>query len=391
MTNRLYYDSAYLTEWETRITETLKRQDGWYVVLEESAFYPHGGGQPCDYGTINGIHVLDVVSEEDKMLHKVERLPEGTAAACRIDWRRRFDHMQQHSGQHLLSAVCLKLYGAMTVSFHLGAEAATIDVERSELSPEELVSLEREVNQAVYDNRRIRAYMVSEEEASRLPLVKPPKVTGQVRIVEIEGVEYNACGGTHVGSTGGIGMIKLLRAEKMKGNTRITFKCGNRALEEFNDCLGILGELSAKFNTGKDEIIDRIEKWELEQRLLQTELAALKEANDTYAARELLEMREDGLIAHSFEDKPLKELQSLALKLTTMSDVPVLLADFTGCKVVLAHSGRFERSCGAFIKEHVGQFHGKGGGSTVMAQAGFGSQEDTSAFFEFAMQTLLGK
>ncbi|TLS49068.1 hydrolase [Paenibacillus antri] len=387
MTKRLYYDTAYLTEWETRITKTLQREDGWYVALAESAFYPHGGGQPCDYGTIDGIPVLDVISEEDEVLHKVERLPEEAAAVCRIDWRRRFDHMQQHSGQHLLSATCLKLYGAMTVSFHLGADSATIDVERSELSPERLAALEREANEAVFRNLAISSYVVSAEAASRLPLVKPPKVTGDVRIVEIEGIEYNACGGTHVSATGGIGLIKLLRAEKQKGNTRITFKCGFRALEEFNDGAAILGRLSAKFNAGKDAILDRFAKWEEEQRQLQKELAELKEQRDAYVARELLERRDNGAIAVAFEEKPLKELQGLAGKVAAMTDVPVLLADRAGFKVVLAHGGRFGLACGDFVKEHAGAYRGKGGGSDTLAQAGFARWDEAAAFFEFAKRT----
>ncbi|WP_309121194.1 DHHA1 domain-containing protein [Paenibacillus sp.] len=387
MTKRLYYDTAYLTEWGTHLSKTLRREDGWYVALAESAFYPHGGGQPCDYGTIDGIPVLDVISEEDEVLHKVERLPEGAAVLCRIDWRRRFDHMQQHSGQHLLSAVCLRLYGAMTVSFHLGADSATIDVELPELSPERLAALEREANDVVFQNRAIASYVVSGEAASRLPLVKPPKVTGDVRIVEIEGVEYNACGGTHVSATGGIGLIKLLRAEKQKGCTRITFKCGFRALEEFNAGAAILGRLSATFNAGKDAILDRFAKWEEEQRQLQKELAELKEKHDAYVARELLERRDDGVIAVAFEDKPLKDLQGLAGKVAAMTDVPVLLADRAGSKVVLAHGGRFGLACGAFVKEHAGAYRGKGGGSATLAQAGFGSWDEAAAFFAFAKRT----
>ncbi|SEO03471.1 alanyl-tRNA editing protein [Paenibacillus sp. OV219] len=384
MTIRLYYNSSYVTEWETKITKTLERDDGWYVLLEESAFYPHGGGQPCDTGTINGVPVLDVISEEDEVLHKVERLPDGTTVLCQIDWQRRFDHMQQHSGQHLLSAVCLKLFGAMTLSFHLGIDSATIDVERPELTLEHLSQLELEVNQAIYDNHRIASYTVSEEEASRLPLVKSPTVTGNVRIVEIENVEYNACGGTHVASTGGIGMIKLLRTEKIRGNTRISFKCANRALKEFNDCLGIIGKLSLKFNTGKEDIVARVEKWEQEEKQILTEMAALKEQNDSFVARELLERQESGLIAHQFENKPLKDLQSLAIKLSSLTNNPVLLVDLTDFKVVLSHSGRFERACGAFFKEHLGEYGGKGGGSGTMAQAGFGTLNEVLAFYEFA-------
>lgn len=388
MTIRLYYDSSYVKEWETKITKSLKREDGWYVLLEESAFYPHGGGQPCDTGTINGIPVLDVISEEEDVLHKVERLPEGTAAACRIDWQRRFDHMQQHSGQHLLSAVCLKLFDAVTLSFHLGTDIATIDVEAAELTQEQLSRLEREVNQSIYANHRIVSYMVSEEEASRLPLVKAPKVSGTIRIVEMESVEYNACGGTHVASTGGIGMIKLLRTEKTKGNTRISFKCGNRALAEFNDCMAILGKLSSKFNTGKEDIVARIEKWEQEQQLLQGEMAVLKEQSDSFVARELLEQNDGSLIAYQFENKPLKDLQSLAMKLTSLSPKPVLLADLSEFKVVLSHSGSTELSCGAFFKEHLGAYGGKGGGSSNMAQAGFGTQNEALAFYEFARARL---
>jgi alanyl-tRNA synthetase len=383
MTKKLYYDSAYLAEWQTGISKTLEREDGYYVVLEETAFYPHGGGQPCDEGYINGIPVLDVISEEDEVLHKLESLPEETKVTCQVDWNRRFDHMQQHSGQHLLSAVCRDLYQAMTVSFHLGTDYATIDVEQPELAPDQLASIESEVNRQIYQNRSIDSYFVTQEEMAHLQLVKQPKVTENIRIVEIKGVEYNACGGTHVSSTGEIGMIKLLKAEKQKGNTRIYFKCGYRALEEFNESLRILGALSSKFKTGKDEIIDRIEKWEYEQKQLQAELADLKEKINGYVSQELLSSCEGNLIAQVFEDKPLKDLQILAGKLASESDLPVLLATTEENKVVFAHNGSSALSCGAFFKAHLEKFNGKGGGSDKIAQAGFPTWEDAFAFYEF--------
>lgn len=388
MTSKLYYESAYLQEWETTVTSTEEREDGLYVILEETAFYPHGGGQPCDYGVIHSIPVLDVLLEGDEVLHKVEKLPDQQTVHCRIDWSRRFDHMQQHSGQHLLSAAFREVFQAMTLSFHLGNEYATIDIERAELTPEQMLQVEEVVNRHIYMNHRISSYLVSEEELSRMPLVKQPKVTDNFRIVEIEGVEYNACGGTHVSSTGAIGMIKLLRAEKQKGNIRITFKCGTRALEEFNESVRILGSLSAKFNTGKDEIIDRIEKWENEQKQLQAELAALKEENDGYAARDLLAHTEGSIIANVFEHKSLKDLQSLAVKLTSLSDFPVLLLSALENKVVLAHSGSADFSCGAFFKANLAEFQGKGGGSDKMAQAGFADWTSALAFYEYAKTAL---
>lgn len=384
MTNKLYYNSTYQTDWQTRVTETIEREDGLYVLLEETAFYPHGGGQPCDLGAIQGIPVLDVISEEELVLHKLERLPNEESVTCQIDWNRRFDHMQQHSGQHLLSAVCLEKHNFMTLSFHLGEDYCTIDIEVPELSADQLYSIEREVNRQIYLNHNILSYFVTGEEASQLKLVKQPKVTENIRIVEIKDVEYNACGGTHVSSTGEIGIIKLLKAEKIKANTRIYFKCGYRALEEFNTSQQILGTLSSKFNTGKDEIIDRIEKWENEQKLLQAEIYLLKEKNDDYVVQELLNEQAGKMIAQVFEDKSLKDLQSLANKLTSKCDLPVLLATSAENKVVFAQNGSTEISCGAFFKAHLGSYNGKGGGSDKLAQAGFPTWEDALAFYEFA-------
>lgn len=195
MTKKLYYDSAYLNEWSTTISGTLEREDGIYVTLAETAFYPHGGGQPCDTGYIGELPVLDVVLEDNEVLHKVAQLPAHTEVNCRIDWNRRFDHMQQHSGQHLLSAVFRDLYQAMTLSFHLGSDYATIDIGLPELSAAQMAEAEQEVNRQIYLNRSIVSYFVTAEEMARLPLVKLPKVTEDIRIVEIEGVEHNACGG----------------------------------------------------------------------------------------------------------------------------------------------------------------------------------------------------
>ncbi len=140
MTKKLYYDSAYLQEWHTSVSQVIEREDGLFLILEETAFYPHGGGQPCDAGSIGGIPVLDVILEEDEVLHKVETMPSERKVSCQIDWNRRFDHMQQHSGQHLLSAVFRELYQAMTLSFHLGNDYATIDIELQELTPDQLAA-----------------------------------------------------------------------------------------------------------------------------------------------------------------------------------------------------------------------------------------------------------
>ncbi|MEK4370602.1 alanyl-tRNA editing protein [Paenibacillus sp. FSL R5-0473] len=389
MTQKIYYDSAYTREWHTTITDRVDKEDGVYVTLAETAFYPHGGGQPCDLGQIGGIAVLDVNIEDGEVWHKLERFPEQTEVHCEIDWERRFDHMQQHTGQHLLSAITLKLTEAMTLSFHLGTEYDTIDVAAAELGANQLTAIEQEVNRQIYRNARINTSWVTAEEAAQLPLVKQPTVTEDIRIVEIEGVEYNACGGTHVSATGEIGIIKLLKTEKVKGGTRIYFKCGTRALNEFTATQNVLNSIMVKLKTSKDELLERIEKMELEQKQLQTELNAVKTTNDAYYADELLAARQGLVIAQVFEDKSLKDMQSLATKLTADHEGLVLFVSISEAKVVLAQNGQPpEWACGPFFKGNLGAYQGKGGGSEKMAQAGFASSEDALAFYEFTKDQL---
>jgi alanyl-tRNA synthetase len=388
MTNKLYYISPYTTEWETEIRKTVERDHSTYVILKETAFYPHGGGQPSDKGSINGIPVLDVFTEEEEVFHLLERLPESKTVSCRLDWDRRFDHMQHHSGQHLLSAVCRNLYEAKTVSFHLGHDYVTIDVDRSDLSKTDLEMIEQEANRQIYKNRKIKSYFVTNEEMKQLTLAKIPKVTENIRIVEIEGIEHNACGGTHVSHTGEIGMIKLFKTEKQKGATRIFFKCGYRALKNFNDSLDVLGSLSLKFNTGRNDIIDRVVKWEMEHNRLESEVDHLKEQCNAYLVQELLTKAKNGFLAHIFEGKPFNDIKDLALKTASENDIIVLFAALEENKILLAHDGTRSLSCGKFLKEHLPAFNGKGGGSEKSAQAGFPSREDTIGFFHFTKEKM---
>lgn len=388
MTTKLYYESAYLQEWLTTVTAVTEGDGGHYVELAATAFYPHGGGQPCDSGMINGIPVLDVSLEGERIVHKLERpLAAGERVDCRLDWDRRFDHMQQHSGQHLLSAVCRDVVQAMTVSFHLGQDYCTIDVDQPTLSPGQLAAVEAEVNRHIYLNHPIESYFVTDEEAAALPLVKALQVSENIRIVETKDVEYNACGGTHVSATGAIGMIKVLKADKQKGNTRIFFKCGLRALEEANAQARILAELSARFNTNREDLSARLDKQEQDLKQLQTEVEALRGKQDEYLIQELLSQTavdKGRFIAHSFPDKPLKDLQPLAVKLSERSGLPVLLLTAIDNKTVLAGPAGTAFSCGAFFKSHLAAYEGKGGGSGQMAQAGFSNWDNARAFYEFA-------
>ncbi|GAA0357542.1 alanyl-tRNA editing protein [Bacillus horti] len=386
MTKKLYYSDSYLKMWQAKVVQVIEKEYEILVRLDVTAFYPHGGGQPCDLGSIDGIPVLDVYSEGEHIWHKLERLPKDTEVTCTIDWERRFDHMQQHTGQHLLSALCLEGLNAQTISFHLGLDHVSIDVAKWPLKWEELMTLEREVNRQIYLNRSIHSYFVTEDEAKSLPLVKPPTVSGSVRIVEIEDIEYNACGGTHVSRTGEIGIIKMLKAEKHKEGTRIYFKCGYRALQDYNEGLQTLTTLAATFQAGREHILDRFAKWEEERKQLEAELISLQKRNRAYQAQELLNHSPGNVVAHVFADQSFKDIQQLAQEIASGHDVLVLFATTAENKLILLHNGTQQVACGKLFKEHLSTFNGKGGGSDKTAQAGFTSKEDMLKFFDFLGQ-----
>ncbi|MQR96278.1 alanyl-tRNA editing protein [Fictibacillus phosphorivorans] len=387
MTEKLYYSSPYTKTWETNVKTTFEKEEEWFVILETTAFYPTGGGQPFDTGTISGSDVLDVFIENDEVIHKVKKLPETSSVICHLNWDRRFDHMQHHTGQHLLSAVCYSLYDARTVSFHLGSEVATIDIEIDKLSQQQLDSIEKAVNHEIYKNRLVHTYFVSDQELQQLPLLKMPKVTENIRIVQIEGIEHNACGGTHVQSTAEIGIIKLLKAEKQKGATRLHFKCGQRALEDYNEALKMINKISSMFNTGRDEVINRLEKWEHNQKELESENKRLKEENNHFLSKELIGKVETGLLLHAFDDKSFKDTKDLAIKIASEESLLILLASTVENRAIFMHDGSFQFSCGTFFKENLRSFNGKGGGNDRSAQAGFASQEDMNAFIKFVKDT----
>lgn len=284
---RLYYDAAAgdagALEFRAAVTdvrldshavgESGLKEQVWQVALDRTAFYPSGGGQPFDTGVLvatakSGV-VLEVVVErveEDEageVWHYVRKpLLEGTEIVGRVDAERRMDHAQQHTGQHLLSAIFLRDMGARTVSFHLGAESVTIDLAVEKVSEEELRAVEAAVNRVIYEDRAMRLRWVEREEAeamlARGELRKLPERVGRMRIVEMEGVEFNACGGTHVGSTGAIGGLLVRRVEKVKQGQRVEFCCGLRAVKAAGRDYARLRELGALLSVGPADLAGRV-------------------------------------------------------------------------------------------------------------------------------------
>ena len=390
MTKKLYYESSKISEWDAKVLDILEEEGFYYIQLDETAFYPEGGGQPGDIGSIDGIPVLEISKNESgDILHKVGDTPPSLFVHCKLDWERRFDHMQQHSGQHLLSAVCRDLFNANTVSFHLGQDIVSIDIDAPSWTDAKTVETERIANQYIYENRKLHTYFVSEDQLKTIPVVKMPTVTENIRIVEIEGIEFNPCGGTHVEQTGEIGIIKILKTEKQKESTRLFFKCGLRALNDYTDSLTLLSTLSYKFNTGRIDILNRVERLENEHDKLSMAYEKLKMENVEFLAASLLANREDGsLLAHVFEDHTLKDLQLLSSAIHRKESSLVLFISLQEQKALLSHDGTLSIHCGQFFKEWLSSHNGKGGGNEKSAQAGFTSREDMMAFYTFAVNKL---
>jgi alanyl-tRNA synthetase len=276
MTERLYYHDSYLTTFSARIVDIA--DEGGRIYLNRTAFYPSSGGQPFDTGLLGGSKVLDVIDEGERIAHLVESPLTLGEVECVIDWARRFDHMQQHTGQHLLSAVLAEMYGSPTVSFHLGEESCTIDVGVASLEPAQIRAAERRANEVIFANRTVA---VEFGDASQdLGLRKASEREGELRIVQIEDIDRSACGGTHVRQTGEIGALLIRKLDKIRGNVRIEFLCGMRALLRARADYEALSQISRAFSAPIDETpsmvvaqIDRLNEAEKARRKLATELA----------------------------------------------------------------------------------------------------------------------
>lgn len=267
--NRLYYFDSMLTTFEATVTRVCQLADGRHgVTLSQTAFYPTSGGQPHDTGWLNDVRVSDVVVEDGEVLHIVEDgLQVGLSVEGKVDWERRFDHMQQHCGQHILSAAFEHLYGWHTVGFHLSDASVTVDIETrvdmDELG-DALLSVEALANRIVFEDRAITARFVTTEELASIPLWKAPKVTENIRIVTIEDFDYNACGGTHPLRTGQVGLVKITRVENARSGVRVSFLCGGRALQDYHTRVRALQEATRLLSTSVEEVPGAIRQLQLD-------------------------------------------------------------------------------------------------------------------------------
>jgi alanyl-tRNA synthetase len=334
MTRRLYYDDAYLTRFKGHVLEQFSFDDKFGVVLDQTAFYPTSGGQPFDCGILGGVKVVDVVVREsdDAVLHILEAPLNDQPAAVlgEIDWGRRFDHMQQHTGQHILSQAFLHVAQAETVSFHLGAQSATIDLSGPRhLSSADMEQTELLTNKIVWEDRPVATLIVNPAELDSVPLRKPPAVSGAVRVIQVADFDWSACGGTHVARTGEIGLIKIIKWERRGAETRIEFRCGWRAVMDYARKNDIVNRVSAGFNVGYWELDQAVERLATEAKELRARLRQAGQALSAYRADELRANAQNvaamRLVVHNLTKEPLMDLRELARCLVSEPGVVAVL------------------------------------------------------------------
>ena len=393
MNERLYYEDAYRTNFVAQVTERLTFEGQPTVRLSESAFYPTSGGQPHDTGSLNGTAVVDVqVGADGAVLHLLAGpLPEETRSVNgQVSWLRRYDHMQQHSGQHLLSQVFYRELGLETVSVHFGDALNTVDLDGPLLSAAQMGTVETAVNEVVWQNRRIRAYWVSEDERAKVPLRRAPAVQGSTRIVEIDKFDWSACGGTHVRRTGEVGLISLLRVEKHRGRSRVHFVCGRRALEDAAERRGLLAETAGLLDCGVQNVPALVAKLQEALRSTERELKAQQEALVEYQAREMLAGAETAagvrLVAREMASSEPASVQKMARALIAEAGVVALLGCARGGKgtVVFARSEDCSVHAGNLLRDTLKQFGGGGGGRPDFAQGGGVAAEKLAEVLEAA-------
>ena len=394
MVDRLYYSNSFLTNFDAVVTDIrlVSRTGGealWQVALDRSAFYPASGGQPFDKGILtatsrNGAVIeipIDEVEEDDQgeVWHYTSKpLVAETRVHAAIDWERRLDHMQQHSGQHLLSAIFSRELGAHTVSFHLGDESSTIDLNSHSIAHASLERVERLANEIIAQDRPLSIRNVSRAEADALlaagQLRKLPEREGDIRLIEIDGIDLNACGGTHVRSTGQIGGLLLRSTEKVRQGLRVEFVCGLRAVAAARRDFVVLTEASAALSISTSQLPQSIERLLAEAKHSAKERQRLREEIAQYEAAELLAQApvQDGLhiVRKQFADRDADYVKLLASKLAAGRSTIAVLASVQQepASVFFARSAEGKFSCGELMKAALADLGLRGGGSATMAQ-----------------------
>ncbi len=391
MTKKLYFDNPLLTEFSTDVIETLRDEHGFGVILPETLFYPTSGGQAHDTGAIGDSRIVDVVIDDDgRIIHYLEHEIEVGTYPAHIDWERRFAHMQHHTGQHIFSAAFWQELELETISSHISAEApSTIDFDINSLSPKQIAHVENVANAIIFENRTVKTYSVSDKNA--VPFRRPPKVDGDIRVIEIDGFDYSACGGTHCPQTGMVGTLKIVRTERVHKMLRIHFVAGWQTLNHFRETQNAAQETALLVDVGIVDMAEAVTRLQSQLKEAESELKHLRQIKLDAEAEKLAQFAEPvdekWLATQLFDNRDAGELRILAAKLRLYPKMVALLASFDGKKLslVAACAEDTELDAGELLRDHLAPFGGRGGGDKFIAQGG-GTAENVDDLFKHSKE-----
>jgi alanyl-tRNA synthetase len=400
-TEKLYFTDSSLLQFQATVIRIESVEGVDRLALDQTAFYPTGGGQPNDTGKINDVDVIDVIEEADgTIFHVIKqsgRIVAGQGVEASVDKERRLDHLQQHSGQHILSQAFIQACQAETRSFHMGAQTSTIDVELQTPTDEAMRAAEEIANTIIFDNRPMRVHLVDESGAALLPLRKESALSGLIRVIEVEDFDWSPCGGTHASQTGQIGLIAIKSFERVKSNlTRVEFVCGHRALEDYRLANQTAVTTARLFSVGREGAPELVAKAIQENKALKKRLRDLLElAMQAEAARLLAEAPVTGgckVIQAVFENRDAEELRLLAAKITAQEPAIALLAtkEAGGAKLVFARAANLTQNMGQLLAEACQLLGGRGGGRPEMAQGGGNDLSRLDEAMNNALQKVAG-
>ncbi len=385
-TRRLYFEDAYLREFEAAVVEKRRHEQHPAVVLDRTGFYPESGGQPADRGTLSGVGVVGVFEDGERIVHVLDEELADAQVKGEIDWGRRFDHMQQHSGQHILSQCFIEVLDGETRSFHLGEDASSLEIGIQNIRDEDLDKLETRANEIVFQDLEVKTYFVPESKIETVPLRRPPKKEGLLRIVEISGFDYSACGGTHVRRTGEVGPIKIVGWEKIRGNLRFEFLCGGRAVRDYALKTRLLAVLSSRLSAQEKDIPTALDKLVQEGKSSRKKIRKLAEELAVFEAQAIIKEEAGKVIRKVWTEKSLDEARLLALNIIRAGEFVVLygIRGEDRDHLVLARSEALPVDLRELLPVIFARAKGKGGGSPSLVDIVLERGENVKAALDTA-------
>lgn len=360
--SKLFLNDSYSTEFKASVLKNISLDNKEGYILDKTLFYPEGGGQPSDKGFCDGLDVYDVQVVQDEIVHFIDgKLELGKEYNFRVDWEYRFDLMQQHTGQHILSGAFEKLFDANTVGFHLTQSNLTIDLDQK-LEYDQVKECFILANQIVFENRLVKIHYPDQEALESMPLRKQPKYSQNIRITEVEGFDFSPCGGTHVRRTGEIGLISLRKFENHRGGIRVEFNCGSRSLQDTFTRGEILSSLVSKTSCKESDLDMCMQRTYMQVESLKKELSEKNSALLDSLATKLSKESENSYILFISEAHDTKQLKDLSIKLLSVSDKVSVLGNPSDGKFLITAPP----SLGVNVKEIVQSISGyeyKGGGN----------------------------